>query len=537
MVLRGEDSALDDSTFRLTYRLPPHYIPTLWEVAVRLWLALALLVTVLPILAQEEHHHPAPEKLGTVSFPTTCSSTVQPRFERAVALLHSFAYAESEKAFREVAEADPKCAMAHWGIAMTFYHQLWEPWITPPNLARGAAELGQAQQMTASDRERQYIAALRTYYRDYDKLSPQDRAKSYEEAMAGVARSNPADSEAQIFYALALVATASPMDKTHANDKRAADILEPLYRKFPQHPGIAHYLIHAYDSSELASRGLAAAREYSKIAPSAPHALHMPSHIFTRLGYWDDSIQSNLAARAAAHQHGDIGEELHAMDYLAYAYLQRGQDRDAARVLHDLREMPDLLAGDFKIGYAATAIPVRYAVELRHWAEAAQIQPIDGAAPHVAAIAHWARAVGLARSGQPYAAEAEAANLQDLYNRVKATGNSYWLMQVHVQLLQAQGWTAHARGKSDDAVALLRSAAAEEDAVEKLPVTPGPIIPAREQLADLLLTLKRPQEALHEFEVSLSQAPGRRGALTGAAQASELAGEKSKADQFRTALR
>ncbi|MDT8067501.1 MAG: hypothetical protein ROO76_04975 [Terriglobia bacterium] len=496
-------------------------------------LALAVLITV-PLFAQETHNHPAPEKLGTVSFANSCSSTVQPQFNRAVALLHSFTFPDAGKGFKQVFAADPNCAMARWGIAMSLYHELWEA-PGPADLARGSAELAQAEKMPTSPREHEYIAALATYYRDSDKLSPQIRAKAYSDAMAKLARDNPKDSEAQIFYALSLIATASPMDKTQSNQKRAVSILEPLYKKYPDHPGLAHYIIHACDSTEMAAQGLPAARAYAKIAPSAPHALHMPSHIFTRLGYWDDSIQSNLASRAAAHQHGDIGEELHAMDYLTYAYLQRGREADAAKVVAGLRAMEGVNPADFKMGYAGVAMPVRYAIERRQWAEAAKIAPVDNTPAYIASIAHWARALGFARSGRPNAADAEIATLQHLNDEAK-NGSPFWATQVHVQLLEAQAWTANARGKKDEAVRLLRTAANEEDAVEKLPVTPGPIVPAREQLGDLLLSLKHPKEALKEFESSLRQAPGRRGALTGAAEASEMAGEKAKADQFRAAL-
>jgi hypothetical protein len=484
----------------------------------------------------QEHDHPVPEKLGTVSFPTSCSPAVQPKFERAVALLHSFAYSASEQAFHDVAASDPKCAMAHWGVAMTFYHQLWEPWITKDNLAKGSTELAEAARLSSTPREHAYIEALTTYYTNYDQLPPQARAKSYSDAMSKVAQGNPTDSEAHVFYALSLIATASLTDKTHPNQKKAADILEPLYKKYPQHPGLAHYLIHSYDSTELAQRGLSAAREYSKIAPSAPHALHMPSHIFTRLGLWDDSIASNIAARNAAREHGDIGEELHAMDYLTYAYLQRGRDTDAAKILQDLNAMNELKAGDFKIGYAATAMPVRYAIERRDWSAAAKIQPMPGSAPHVAAVAYWAHAVGAAHGGHPQDAASDVRNLQDCFEKLKAANNSYWSTQVHVQILEAQAWIANAAGKKDEAEHLLESAAAEEDSMEKLPVTPGPIVPAREQLGDLLLQLNRPSNALQQFEVSLLSAPRRRGALEGAAKASDLLGDKMKAKQYRASL-
>lgn len=492
----------------------------------------------LPLRAQEKSHdHPAPERLGSVTFPSSCAPGVQARFERAVALLHSFAYSASEHAFREVAQADPKCAMAYWGIAMTYYHELWDPPITPVDLARGRTALDQARKLGGTGRERRFIDALSLYYRDSGEVSLASRAKSYADAMSDVARKYPSDTEAQVFYSLALLAAASPADKTHSNQKLAARILEPLFKQQPQHPGIAHYLIHAYDNSELASRGLPAARAYAQIAPSAPHALHMPSHIFTRLGLWDDSIASNQAARAAAHQQGDIGEELHAMDYLTYAYLQRGQDADAALVLDELKAKAPLDASDFKVAYAATAMPVRYAIERRQWAEAANLEPLPGAPPHVAAISYWARAVGFARMERAESAGAEISRLKDYMDQLHAQGNSYWATQVHVQLLGAQAWTALARGKPEEAVALLRSAADEEDGVEKLPVTPGPIVPAREQLAEMLLALNRQTEAMTEFDASLVSTPGRRAALLGAAQCAELLGDMKKAQQLRAALR
>ncbi|MDB5687123.1 MAG: hypothetical protein JWR77_1712, partial [Rhizorhabdus sp.] len=305
----------------------------------------AMAQTMAPPMLEEHHSHAAPERLGNVHFATSCKPAVSASFDRAVALLHSFAYDAAEQAFASVAAQDPGCAMAQWGMAMTHYHQLWE---TPAGdaLKEGAARSRKASEIGGGTaRERGFIAALALYYADSDAVSAPDRARRYANAMADVARSDPGDSEAQIFYALALVATAPPTDRTHANQKRAADILEPIYRRQPQHPGLAHYLIHAYDSAELAQRGLPAARAYATIAPSAPHALHMPSHIFTRLGLWNDSIASNIASRAAARAEGDVGEELHAMDYLTYAYLQRGRYREAINVVSDLKAMTGLPAG------------------------------------------------------------------------------------------------------------------------------------------------------------------------------------------------
>jgi hypothetical protein len=491
---------------------------------------------VLPVLAQEQHSHPAPERLGTVTFPTSCAPSVQSGFERAVALLHSFAYAASEEAFRAVADADPSCALAHWGVSMSYFHQLWDP-PGAEDLRKGLAEINHARQLGAgSARERQFIEGAAAYYRDSDRLSHVDRAKAYERAMAEAAKSNPDDAETQIFYALALIATAPPADRSHANQKRASEILEPLFRSLPQHPGLAHYLIHAYDSTELAPRGLAAARAYSKIAPSAPHALHMPSHIFTRLGYWDDSIESNRAARTAAHTEGDVGEELHAMDYLTYAYLQRGREMDAGRVVDDLRALGGLPITQFKVGYAATAMPVRMAVERRQWATAASLPPPLESAPHVVAMVYWARAIGHARGGHPQETGSDLAKLNVCLEQLRSSGNTYWAKQTEVLIDEAQAWLLNAQGMTDAATQRMRSAADKEDALEKLPVTPGPIVPAREQLGEMLLELQRPRDALHEFQLALTGAPGRRGALTGAAEAAERVGDVRTAARFRAKL-
>ncbi|HUI82634.1 MAG TPA: hypothetical protein VL240_00325, partial [Candidatus Binatia bacterium] len=456
-------------------------------------------------VAQEMHEHGVPAQLGTVSFPTSCSPAVQMEFERGVALLHSFAYSAAEASFQSVAAKDPHCAMAHWGIAMSYFHELWDPAIPSAGTGRGRQEIERARQIGGgSDRERGFISALALVYSGEEKVTYATNVQRYAQAMASVAAANPADVESQVFYALALLANASPADRTHANQKRAVAVLEPLYGKYPQHPGIAHYLIHACDNAEMAQRGLAAAQAYAKIAPSAPHALHMPSHIFTRLGMWNDSIASNTAAKEAARRQGDTGEELHAMDYLVYAYLQNGQQSEAAQVIQQLKTMPELNRGDFKAGYAATAMPVRYAVERKQWAEAARIEPPPSPAPpHVIAIAVWARGLGLARSGHPGDARMQAATLAQLEEQLRASGRDYWATQVSIQRLEVLAWSSQAENRSQEAAALLRQAADTEDAVEKLPVTPGPIIPAREQLGDLLLELKQPQSALKEFQTSL----------------------------------
>jgi tetratricopeptide (TPR) repeat protein len=486
--------------------------------------------------AGAEHSHPPPEKLGTVTFVTSCAQSVAHDFERAVALLHSFAYSASEQAFQDVAAADPSCAMAHWGVAMSYFQQLWSP-ADAVELSKGRAQIARAMRLNVrSERERQLIAAVAAYYRDSEHVPHPVRAQAYEKGMRAAARSNPTDTEVQVFYALALIASAPPEDRSHGNQKLAVAILEPIYRDHPDHPGVAHYLIHAYDSSELAPRGLAAARAYSLIAPSAPHALHMPSHIFTRLGLWDDSIASNIAARAAARSQGDLGEELHAMDYLVYAYLQRGQQTEAENVVAALGTMGALAGTDFKVGYAATAMRVRLAMERHRWDAAVELQPLPESVPHVAGIVYWARAVGNARAGRPQAADADIARLQQCQRQLQLAGDRYWATQVDVLRKEAGAWQAAAGSHAHSAIQTLRQAADEEDRVEKLPVTPGPIVPAREQLGDLLLELSRPREALQEYRAALVAAPGRRGALTGAIQAADLLGDAATASRMRATL-
>jgi len=474
------------------------------------------------LVAQETHDHPAPAQLGEVSFPVSCKPSVQREFDRGVALLHSFMYTPAEEAFRSVADHDPRCAIAHWGIAMTHFHQLWEPPIPPSSTASAAAEIEQGEQLgAATERERKFIHAAGLMFRNADSVPYKTRVLNYEQAMSDLAAENKNDLEVKVFYALALLANASPADRTHAKQKQAADILEPLFVSHPLHPGIPHYLIHACDSTALASRGLSAAKAYSKIAPSAPHALHMPSHIFTRLGLWEESIGSNTAARDAARRLGDTAEELHAMDYLVYAYLQSGHDADAAEVIQQLRTMPKLNTGDFKIGYASTAMPIRYLLERRQWADAALVAPPAVAPPHVTAIAVWAKGLGLARSGHAADTPRLLDELQNIETQLDTSGNEYWAIQVRVMKREVMAWSAQADKKPDEAATLMRQAADEEDSIEKLPVTPGPIVPAREQLADLLLEQGHADLASQEFQAALMSAPGRRGSLRGAAEASQ----------------
>lgn len=486
--------------------------------------ALVFILALLPaamLPAQESHQHGAPEHLGTVHFGASCEPAAAAAFDRAVALLHSFAYDEADAAFADVATRDPDCAIAHWGRAMSRYHPLWEA-PSGATLAEGAAELQQAAQIaTASPRERALIDALATYYADPGAGPSPARAQRYAEAMAGAARAFPDDDEVAIFHALSLLATASPADRKHAQQQQAADILEPIWQRNPDHPGVPHYLIHAYDSAALAERGVQAARAYAKIAPSAPHALHMPSHIFTRLGLWDDSIAANIASRDAARAHGDIGEQVHAMDYLTYAYLQRGRVADAAREVATLQSLAGVAGEKFKTGYAGNAMPVRLAIETRDWTTAAQLRPIPGSTPQVAALAWWARALGKLRAPASTAADDDIRELEASRDALRAAGDTYWAAQTDALLQSTVAWRHAAAGEHDAAVAAMRAAADEEDALEKLPVTPGPVVPAREQLGELLLSIGKPREALQAFDAALAMAPGRAGALRGKAEAAQ----------------
>jgi len=481
---------------------------------------------------QQMHDHPAPLKLGHVSFPISCEPQVQAGFNRGVALLHSFTYAAAADTFRQGAADEPGCAMAHWGIAISCFHQLWEPPLVPSCLPVATLEIETAQKLDSSSaRERAYIQALSLVFKDAGTVPFSTRDQQYEQAMARLARDYRDDVEAQVFCALALLSNASPADKAHARQKQALAILEPLDKAYPDHPGITHYIIHASDSTELAPHGLPAARKYAQVAPDAPHALHMPSHIFTRLGLWQDSIASNLAASKAARNQGDTGEELHAMDYLVYAYIQLGRYHDARQVLDQLNSMTNLGAGDFKAGYAATAIPVRYAVEQGHWDDAAEIQPIPGSPPHVAAVAVWARGLGRARSQQSEAdVSAEIAALQKYEDELHRVGNQYWAAQVHILQLEVAAWSSQANSRPQEAEALMRKAADEEDAMEKSPATPGPVVPAREQLGDLLLQQHHTSEAAAAFRASLVNAPNRRGATEGLSQALQAVSNSQSID-------
>jgi hypothetical protein len=480
------------------------------------------------------------EKLGTVRFPVSCAPAVQADFERAVALLHSFWYEEALKAFTAVTTADATCAMGYWGIAMSVYYPLWQP-PSPAMLQKGTAALDKTRVLAATPREKDYIGAIETYYRDSDKLDHRTRAVAYEKAMEQVYRRYPDDREAAVFYALALNATAAPTDKTYANQLKAGAILEKVFAEQPDHPGVAHYIIHSYDYPPLANRGLIAARGYAKTAPSVPHAQHMPSHIFTRLGLWQESVESNRASAAAGKSYyAKLGKDtvwdqtLHALDYIVYAYLQTGQDKQARAVLEELGTMQKSEPENFVAAYAYAAIPARLALEQHRWSEAAALGPASKSFPFdrfawAEAITSFGRAIGAARSGDAAKARAEVQKLDGYRTALVAAKQTYWAEQVNIQQQAAAAWAARAEGKNDEALKLMRAAADLEDSTEKHPVTPAPVVPARELLGEMLLDLNEPAQALVEFEASATREPNRFNGLFGAARAAELSGDRAKA--------
>ena len=514
--------------------------------------ACAFVVLLGSALADEEHQHVhgPTESLGTVNFPSACNG-VDAQFTRAVALLHSFGYEESRRAFEVVNAKDPACAMAYWGITMTFYHPIW----APPNaqeLAAGAAAAQKAAQLApTTPRERDYIAAIGEFYRDTDRQGHGTRARSYSDAMGRLAAELPDDHEAQIFYALSLLGAAPPDDATFANQKHAAAILNALLPLEPQHPGIAHYMIHSFDYPKLAEDALPAARAYSKIAPDSPHALHMPSHIFTRLGLWEDSIASNLASADAGrelvalrHPGAASMDTLHALDYLEYAYLQTGDDAAARQVLGEAAAAKTFDDPTFAAGYALAAIPARYALERRDWQAAARLEPPTAALPwagfpYAPAATYFAQAVGAARSGQRDRARAALSQLERIHAGLQAApipGPYDWTAQVESARLTAAAWLAYAEGRSAEALQLAYAAADLADKTGKHPVTPGAPLPARELLGDMLLEMDRPADAITAYEASLRDAPNRFNSLYGAGRAAELSKNTARATELYTLL-
>ncbi|HSY92046.1 MAG TPA: hypothetical protein VK812_11785 [Candidatus Binatus sp.] len=493
---------------------------------------------------KDHHHHEdlTETQLGTVHFPISCAAPVQQPFTRGVALLHSFWYEEAEKEFLDIAKDDPRCAMAHWGIAMSIWHQLWnEPDATA--IARGLNEANTARKLSAkaTPRETAYIAAITSFYSDSEKSDHAARAKAYSDAMKRVYAAYPDDHEAAVFYALSLLASEPHADATFTNRKQAAAILEKLFATEPDHPGVAHYLIHAYDKPQLAQLGIPAARRYAQVAPAAPHALHMPSHIFARVGLWQDDINSNLASVAATRKTaamgmGGEGHQFHAMDFLVYAYLQSGREADAAKVIDEIRIMPkmeSMYGHDFDPQTnALSAFPAMYDLELRHWSEAAALNPVPGALDGDLEITYWASTIGAARGGDLTQAHKNLREIESLRQKAladkKADLAETWLQDYH----EAEAWILHAEGEDDKATAMLRTIADRNDKLGDEPES----IPAREMLADLLLEAKHPQQALAEYQTDLRLNPNRFNGLYGAARAAEAAGRQSDANEYYALL-
>ncbi len=501
---------------------------------------------------QTEHdalHAVPPEQLGKVEFPISCSTAAQAEFNRAMALFHSFWFDPAKQSFARVAEHDPACGIAHWGIAIM---SMGNPFTWPPNpnaMKAAEAALVEARRVgVSSERERDYIAALAVLFEDWPNTDYRTRAVAYEKAMAGLAAKHPGDVEAQILHALALVVTALPTDKTFTNQLRAAAILEPLFKKYPRHPGAAHYLIHTYDYSELAERGLPAARDYARIAPAVPHALHMPSHIFARVGAWPEMVESNRASYLAAKdelKESTLGvgtyDALHAMDYMVFAHLQQSRDKAAKAFIDEISAIRKVNVENFVAAYAFAAIPARFALERGDWKQAAALEltPADLAwskFPQAEAILVFARGLGAARTGDVAAARKDVERLETLKAAMTEAKLNYWAGQADFQIAAVNAWIALAERRADEALRLMRAAAEAEDASDKHPVTPGNVAPSRELLAEMLLRLDAPAQALAEFERSLKRDPNRFRSIYGAAQAAEVSGNRESARKYYARL-
>jgi len=505
-----------------------------------LFLMIAILAPRLTF-AQADHHTSA-ESLGKVNFATSCIKAVQPQFDRAVALMHSFQFARDIEAFNAILASDPSCAMADWGIALSNWGNPFAAGQkTQAQLDKGLKAIEHARATGAkTERERAYIEAVAHLFTATATTDQRARVLAYENAMAAVSAAYPDDTEAAIFYALALTAAADPADKTYARQLKAGAMLERLFVQYPNHPGLAHYIIHTYDFPPLAARAVGAARRYHEIAPSAPHALHMPSHTFTRVGYWQDSIDANKAAAAAARGEGQTAEELHASDYMVYAYLQTAQDRATQRLLESSVETfsrfdPAVVlsgaASPSAAYFARAAIPARYCLERRAWADAAKLDPLPSPFPPADAITYFARGLGAAHVKDGATARSAIGSLEQIRDKLKMK-EGYWANQVEIQRQEVSAWLAFAEGDPKAALAGMRGAAELEDGTEKNAITPGPLAPARELLGELLLELKRPGEALKEFEATLTREPNRFRSLYGAAEAAKLAGNRQAAQKY-----
>jgi tetratricopeptide (TPR) repeat protein len=480
-----------------------------------------------PVVAQTD----VDQQLGNVNFQTSCNEVAQRRFDRGMRYQHSFWYNAAKEVFEEALKADPTCAMAQWGIALAYLDNPHSP-IPQSNLAPGLAAIQKAKAMNAkTERERDYIDALALMYVDHDKLSHRQRITAFRDAQEKIAAKYPDDVEAQIAYAITLNTSANPNDKTYAQQSKGAAILEPISQRLPRHPGVTHYLIHLYDYPQTAAKGLEAANRYASVAPAAPHAQHMPSHIYTRVGYWKESINSNIASVNAAKAEKSVGNYLHAQDYMVYAHLQLGQDKQARAVMDEMMKEVDFKATVTAAHYALAASPARYAVERGDWNGASQLSVRPSSFNYVVAISHFGRALGAARSGKPDAAKADIAKLAELRDKLSEAKDSYWAEIVDIQRQVAAAWVLYAEGKHDEALKALSAAADAEDKTEKHAVTPGPLAPARELYGQMLLDRGMAKEALAAFEATKAKEPNRFHGYAGAAQAAEKLGDKTKAKE------
>jgi hypothetical protein len=509
-----------------------------------LWLAACLLFSFTAFADDEGHHHEelTEAQVGSVHFPVSCSEAARKQFQQGVALLHSFWYEQAQVSFMAVAKDDPQCAMAHWGLAMSLWHQLWNH----PNadvIAKGVLEVNQAKALhPKAQREKDYIGAMDAFYGGPADRTYEERADAYCKAMRAMYKSYPDDREAAAFYALSLLASEPDHDTTFANRKEAGAILQKLFAVEPNHPGVAHYLIHSYDKPQLAELGLPAARRYAEIAPAAPHALHMPSHIFARLGMWQDDIDSNLASiaatrKTAAMNMGGEGHQYHAMDFLEYAYLQSGRDADAQHVIDEVRAMPavkDTMYGDDfdPRTYALATFPARYDLELHHWADASKLPLVDGGTLGNEATIYWARAIGAARTGDLGPAHDDLADLDGVIKKLIDQKKTEFIDGIKQDRQEAEAWILHEEERNDEATKILRAIAEKEEAEGHEPLA----IPAREMLADMLLEMHRPDQALAEYQGDLKFNPNRFNGLYGAASAAEAAGKSSEANNYYAQL-
>jgi tetratricopeptide (TPR) repeat protein len=467
------------------------------------------------------------QQLGRVNFQTSCNDVAQRRFDRAMRYQHSFWYRQSQEIFEEALKADPGCAIALWGVALS----LWNNPHNPPPVQNNAPALAALQKAKAigakTQRERDYIDALAVVYTDHDKTPYRPRLLAHVKAMEALAQRYPQDDEAQIAYAILLNVSAPLTDKTYAQQLKGAAILEPIAQRQPQHPGVVHYLIHLYDYPELAQKGLAAANLYAKVAPAAPHAQHMPSHIYTRVGYWKESIASNAASIRAAAADKDGTGWIHGSDYMVYAHLQLGQDNEARAVIDEMKQTSRSAADISGSAFGLAASPARYAIERRDWASAAQLEVRPSRFHYATAVTHFARALGSARSSDPAAARAEIAKLVDLRDKLRSANETYWAEQVDIQAQIATAWALYAEAKYDEALDAMKAAADAEDKTEKHVVTPGPLAPARELYGQMLLDRGMAREALAAFQATQQKEPNRYHGYAGAALAAERLGDKT----------